>query len=96
MPPGTVNKPKSRALKVRREKIRTKKKLSAASEKHKTQLALLKSRNPKRERKLAKRKAALERAERPEGDVMKDVVAASSKKKASKKAVADGADEMEE
>lgn len=31
-------------------------------QKHKTQLALLKSRNPKRERKLAKRKAALERA----------------------------------
>ncbi len=36
------------------------------TQKHKTQLNLLKSRNPKRERKMAKRKAALERASEKE------------------------------
>ncbi|GLC38905.1 hypothetical protein PLESTB_000460100 [Pleodorina starrii] len=104
MPPGTINRPKSKALKVRREKIRTKKKLSSASEKHKKQVELLKTRNPKRERKLAKRKAALERAAAAEGkveeqDVMADVKpakAAKPSKKAKRQSASGGDDEMQE
>ncbi|GIM12152.1 hypothetical protein Vretimale_15569, partial [Volvox reticuliferus] len=83
MPPGTINRPKTKALKVRREKIRTKKKLASSSERHKNQVQLLKARNPKRERKLAKRKAALDRAAAAEGrpvDEMVDVKPTKPKK----------------
>ncbi|GFR40769.1 hypothetical protein Agub_g1383 [Astrephomene gubernaculifera] len=100
MPPGTINRPNPKALKVRREKIRTKKKLSSAAEKHKTQVNLLKARNPKRERKLAKRKAALERAaaaEQPEKDVMVDAKPdKAGKKKAAKASTAGEEDVMQE